>query len=78
MSRKAFGDRIAIHADANSSYDPAHAIPVGKMLEDIGAVFFEEPCPFDDYAATKKVKDSLRIPIALGNRSSGGGCGTGS
>jgi L-alanine-DL-glutamate epimerase-like enolase superfamily enzyme len=68
LSRKALGDRMAIHADANSSYDPAHAIPVGRMLEDIGAVFFEEPCPFDDHVATKKVKDSLHIPIALGEQ----------
>jgi L-alanine-DL-glutamate epimerase-like enolase superfamily enzyme len=68
MSRKALGDRMAIHADANSSYDPAHAIPVGRMLEDIGAVFFEEPCPFDDYLATKRVKDALHIPIALGEQ----------
>ena len=70
LSRKAFGDRMAIHADANSSYDAAHAIPVGRMLEDIGAVFFEEPCPFDDYVATKKVNDSLQIPIALGEQES--------
>ena len=68
LSRKALGDQMAIHADANSSYDPAHAIPVGRMLEDIGAVYFEEPCPFDDHVATKKVKDSLHIPIALGEQ----------
>jgi L-alanine-DL-glutamate epimerase-like enolase superfamily enzyme len=70
LSRKALGDRIAIHADANSSYDPVHAIPVGHMLEDIGAVFFEEPCPFDDHDATKKVAEALRIPIALGEQES--------
>lgn len=70
LSRKALGDKIAIHADANSSYDPAHAIPVGRMLEDIGAVFFEEPCPFDDFEATKKVTDALKIPIALGEQES--------
>jgi L-alanine-DL-glutamate epimerase-like enolase superfamily enzyme len=68
LSPKALGDKIAIHADANSSYDPAHAIPVGRMLEDIGAVFFEEPCPFDDHLATKRVKDAIRIPIALGEQ----------
>lgn len=68
LSRKALGDRMAIHADANSSYDPAHAIPVGRMLEDIGAVFFEEPCPFDDHVATKQVKNALHIPIALGEQ----------
>jgi L-alanine-DL-glutamate epimerase-like enolase superfamily enzyme len=70
LSRKALGDKIAIHADANSSYDPEHAIPVGRMLEDIGAVFFEEPCPFDDFEETKRVTDALKIPIALGEQES--------
>ena len=68
LTRKAFGDNMAIHADANSSYDASHAIPVGRMLEDIGAVYFEEPCPFDDFEDTKKVTDALTIPIALGEQ----------
>jgi L-alanine-DL-glutamate epimerase-like enolase superfamily enzyme len=68
LSRKALGDEMAIHADANSSYDAEHAIPVGRMLEDIGAVYFEEPCPFDDFDDTKKVTDALKIPIALGEQ----------
>ena len=70
LTRKVFGDKIAIHADANSSYDAQHAIPVGRMLEDINAVYFEEPCPFDDFDATKKVTDALKIPIALGEQES--------
>jgi L-alanine-DL-glutamate epimerase-like enolase superfamily enzyme len=68
LSRKALGDGIAIHADSNSSYDAAHAIPVGKMLEDINAVYYEEPCPFDDFASTKQVTKALTIPIALGEQ----------
>jgi len=68
LSRKALGDAIAIHADANSSYDAAHAIEVGRKLEAINAVFFEEPCPFDDLEGTKKVADTLNIPIALGEQ----------
>jgi L-alanine-DL-glutamate epimerase-like enolase superfamily enzyme len=68
LSRKAFGDQMAIHADSNSSYDAQHAIPVGRMLEDINAVYFEEPCPFDDFEATKRVTDALTIPIALGEQ----------
>jgi L-alanine-DL-glutamate epimerase-like enolase superfamily enzyme len=68
LSRKALGESIAIHADSNSSYDAAHAIPVGRMLEDINAVYFEEPCPFDDFDDTKKVTDALTIPIALGEQ----------
>ena len=70
LSRRELGDQIAIHADANSSYDPPHAIEVGRMLEAIGALHFEEPCPFDDFAATKRVTDALAIPIALGEQES--------
>ena len=40
------------------------------MLEDIGAVYFEEPCPFDDFDQTKQVTDALTIPIALGEQES--------
>jgi L-alanine-DL-glutamate epimerase-like enolase superfamily enzyme len=68
LARKRLGDGIAIHADANSSYDPPKAIEVGRMLEDIGAVYFEEPCPFDHLEDTKKVTDALTIPVAGGEQ----------
>lgn len=68
LSRKALGDEIAIHADANSSYDPPHAIEVGRMLEDINAIHFEEPCPFDHLEETKRVADALTIPVAGGEQ----------
>lgn len=67
LSRR-LGDDIAIHADANSSYDPPKAIEVGRMLEDISAVYFEEPCPFDHFEDTKKVADVLTIPVAGGEQ----------
>ncbi len=68
LSRKTLGDRIAIHADANSSYDPPKAVEVGRMLEEIGAVYFEEPCPFDHLEDTKRVTDTLKIPVAGGEQ----------
>ena len=68
LARKTLGDQIAIHADANSSYDPPKAIEVGRMLEDIDAVYFEEPCPFDHFEDTKKVADTLTIPVAGGEQ----------
>jgi L-alanine-DL-glutamate epimerase-like enolase superfamily enzyme len=68
LVRKAFGDALDIHADANSSYDPPQAIRVGRMLEDVGAVYFEEPCPFDHLEDTKVVADALRIPVAGGEQ----------
>jgi L-alanine-DL-glutamate epimerase-like enolase superfamily enzyme len=68
LSRKTLGDRIDIHADSNSSYDPPEAIRVGRMLEEIGAVYFEEPCPFDHFEDTKRVADALTIPVAGGEQ----------
>ena len=70
LARKALGDDIAIHADSNSSYDPPQAIRVGRMLEEINAVYFEEPCEFDDLWATKEVADALTIPVAGGEQES--------
>ena len=68
LSRKKLGDGMAIHADSNSSYDPAKAIEIGRMLEDIDAVYFEEPCPFDHLEDTKKVADALAIPVSGGEQ----------
>jgi L-alanine-DL-glutamate epimerase-like enolase superfamily enzyme len=68
LTRKALGDAIDIHADANSSYDPPQAIEVGRRLEDIKAVYFEEPCPFDHLEDTKVVADALTIPVAGGEQ----------
>ncbi len=68
LSRKELGDEMAIHADSNSSYDPPQAIEVGRMLEAIGAVYFEEPCPFDQLEDTRQVTDTLNIPVAGGEQ----------
>jgi len=68
LARKRLGDAIDIHADSNSSYDPPQAIRVGRMLEEIGAVFFEEPCRFDHLEETKAVADALAIPVAGGEQ----------
>lgn len=68
LVRKTFGDGVDIHADANSSYDPPAAIRIGRMLEEIRAVYFEEPCPFDHFDATKEVADALAIPVAGGEQ----------
>ena len=65
---KHFGGKIEIHADSNSSYDPPLAIRYGRMLEEINAVYFEEPCPFDHLEDTKAVADALKIPVAGGEQ----------
>ena len=40
------------------------------MLEDINAVYFEEPCPFDHLEDTKVVTDTLSLPISGGEQES--------
>ena len=68
LARKTLGEKIDIHADSNSSYDPQPAIEIGRMLEAIDAVYFEEPCPFDHLEDTKRVADALTIPVAGGEQ----------
>jgi L-alanine-DL-glutamate epimerase-like enolase superfamily enzyme len=55
LVRKTFGDGFDLHGDANSSYDPAHAIPVGRLLAEYNYVYYEEPCEFDALGDTKLV-----------------------
>lgn len=66
LTRKVFGDRLAIYADANGSYDVAMAIRIGRLMEAQRFGFFEEPVPFDYYDETKEIADALKIPVALG------------
>ncbi|MGH9673194.1 MAG: mandelate racemase/muconate lactonizing enzyme family protein [Bryobacteraceae bacterium] len=68
LSRKTLGDGIDLHGDANSSYDPPHAIRIGRLLEEVKAVYFEEPCEFDDAEGTKVVRDGLALPVAGGEQ----------
>lgn len=66
LTRKTFGDRMAIYPDANGSYDVPMAIRIGRMMEAHRFGFFEEPVPFDYYEETKQIADTLQIRIALG------------
>ncbi|QJF51122.1 mandelate racemase/muconate lactonizing enzyme family protein [Roseobacter ponti] len=65
---KAMGDDVALLVDANSCYDPARAIEVGKLLADNGVSHYEEPCPYWEFASTKKVTDALDIDVTGGEQ----------
>jgi L-alanine-DL-glutamate epimerase-like enolase superfamily enzyme len=68
LVRKTLGDKVAIYADANGSYDAPKAIEIGKLLQDHGVNMFEEPCPFDWLEETRQVADALDIPVAGGEQ----------
>ena len=59
---------MTLYADANSSYDAQNAIRIGRLMEEYGYGFYEEPCPFDDLWSTKEVADALTIPVAGGEQ----------
>ncbi len=68
LVRKTFGDGMTLFGDSNSSYDVPNALRIGRLLEEHKFAMFEEPCPFDDLWATKRVADALSIPIGLGEQ----------
>jgi L-alanine-DL-glutamate epimerase-like enolase superfamily enzyme len=68
MVREALGPAMTLYADSNSSYDPPKAIEVGRLMDEHGYAFFEEPCRFDHLEETKEVADALRIPVAGGEQ----------
>jgi L-alanine-DL-glutamate epimerase-like enolase superfamily enzyme len=68
LAREKLGDKIILRADANGSYDVPNAIRIGRMLEELGYDFFEEPCPYEELGETQAVAKALRIPIAFGEQ----------
>ncbi|MEN0109578.1 MAG: mandelate racemase/muconate lactonizing enzyme family protein [Planctomycetota bacterium] len=70
LARRELGDSVAIYVDANGSYSVSEAIEVARMLEDHGVGFFEEPCPWEEHDATRRVAEAARVPIAGGEQDS--------
>ncbi len=70
LVREAFGPEMTLYADANSSYDVPNAIRIGRLMEEHGYAFYEEPCEFDRLEDTRAVADALRIPVAGGEQES--------
>ena len=52
----------------NSGYTPNKAIDIGRILEDFDYYQFEEPCPWWELEWTKKVTDTLKIPVSGGEQ----------
>jgi L-alanine-DL-glutamate epimerase-like enolase superfamily enzyme len=66
LARKTYGDKVVIYVDANGSYNSAKALEVALLLKDLNVAFYEEPCPWEEISETKRVADSLEMPIAFG------------
>jgi L-alanine-DL-glutamate epimerase-like enolase superfamily enzyme len=66
--RKAVGDSVALMADGNSCYTPPRAIEVGRLMEENGYFWFEEPCPYWELEWTAEVSAALKMKVAGGEQ----------
>jgi L-alanine-DL-glutamate epimerase-like enolase superfamily enzyme len=66
--RRAVGDEIRLLADANSCYTPPKAIEIGRLMQDHGYYFFEEPCPYWELEWTAEVAAALDMFVAGGEQ----------
>lgn len=64
--RAAVGPEIELGVDANSAYDGADAVWVGKRLAELDVCFFEEPVHPDDIDGYARVRAQCDVPLAGG------------
>jgi L-alanine-DL-glutamate epimerase-like enolase superfamily enzyme len=67
-AREKLGDKAVLMADANGSYDVPNAIRIGKLLESLNYLFYEEPCPYEELSETIAVGKALKITMAFGEQ----------
>ena len=64
--RDAIGPDVALMADANQAFTVSHAIRLGRRLEELGLIWFEEPVSAWDLEGHAAVAAALDTPIASG------------
>ena len=64
--RAAIGDEIKLMVDANHAYNFKEARELGSVLEDQNIGWFEEPLSPEDYEGYRRLRESLKVPIAAG------------
>ena len=67
-----FGDRLRDDVDiifeSHSLMGAASAIQMGRIVEEVGCMMYEEPVNYLNPAVHKKVSDNVNVPIAGGER----------
>jgi len=70
LAQRKLAGKVTLMADANGSYDAANAIEIGRRLQEMKYLWFEEPCPWEELSETKKVADALEMKVAFGEQDS--------
>lgn len=63
--RESIGD-LGLMVDANHCYTLREAIPLGRVLEELGVSWFEEPLAPEDRKGYRELRDALDLNIAAG------------
>ncbi len=66
--RRAVGDEVDIATDLGARYTTSAAIRLGRRLEEIGLLFFEEPVGPENIDALAKVRAAINAPVCVGER----------
>ncbi len=66
--RRLLGEGFPLAFDANNNYSVQGAIRVGRVLEDLGCAWFEEPVQHYDVASFEKVARALDIAVSAGEQ----------
>jgi L-alanine-DL-glutamate epimerase-like enolase superfamily enzyme len=70
LAQQKLAGKVTLMADANGSYTAAKGIEMGKRLQELKYLWFEEPCPWEELSETKKVAGALSMKIAFGEQDS--------
>lgn len=70
LAREVVGDRVALHVDANGGYAAKQAVRVGRQLDDLDVIWFEEPVSSDDRQGLRLVRDHVRCDVTAGEYAS--------
>ena len=70
--RRAVGDDFRVMLDSTWAYDYPAALRVGRVAEELGFYWYEDPLADDDLYNYVKLKQQLRIPILATEYSPGG------
>src|SRR5438105_1770939 len=70
--RRAVGDGFTVMLDSTWAYQYPEALRVGKVVEELGFYWYEDPLADDDLLSYVKLKQHLSIPILATEYSPGG------
>ena len=66
--RAEVGDEVDIIFESHSLMGAASAIQMGRVIEEVGCMMYEEPVNYLNSKVHKKVSDGVNVPIAGGER----------